>query len=107
MPRPVSLVKTCLIAAAVAIGWGGTVALPTNGNNTGVPVVGVASAVAQVRGEVRRTARRTARRTTRRQNYYNALPGGCVRRGAYYYCGGVYYQPIVQNGATVYIIVNP
>lgn len=58
---------------------------------------------AQVRG----TARRTARRTTRRVNRRTSLPSGCVRRGAYYYCGGVYYQPLVENGTTVYIIVNP
>lgn len=62
---------------------------------------------ADYRRQGRRVARRTARRTTRRQNYYNSLPGGCVQRGSHYYCGGVYYQPVVQGGRTVYIIVNP
>lgn len=62
---------------------------------------------AEDRRVARRTARRTSRRTAARQDYLRALPGGCVRRNAYYYCGGVYYQPIVQDGATVYIIVNP
>ncbi len=52
-------------------------------------------------------ARRTTRRTVRRIRYYNALPVGCYWRAPYHYCGGVYYQPTVQNGQTVYIIVNP
>ncbi|MGF1445613.1 MAG: hypothetical protein ACFBRM_05370 [Pikeienuella sp.] len=59
------------------------------------------------RRSVRRTARRTARRTTARQNYIRSLPGGCALRGAYHYCGGVYYQPVVQGGATVYVVVYP
>jgi hypothetical protein len=24
----------------------------------------------------------------------------------YYTCGGVYYQPVYQNGSTTYIVVN-
>ena len=52
-------------------------------------------------------ARRTTRRTVVRIHYYNALPVGCSWRAPYHYCGGVYYQPTVQNGTTVYIIVNP
>ncbi len=52
-------------------------------------------------------ARRTTRRTVARINYYNVLPGGCYWRAPYHYCGGVYYQPTVQNGQNVYIIVNP
>lgn len=62
---------------------------------------------AQNRRVARRTARRTSRRVTRRHNYYNSLPAGCPLRGAYYYCGGVYYQPVVQDGVNVYIIVTP
>ncbi|EFO34410.1 conserved hypothetical protein [Roseibium sp. TrichSKD4] len=63
-------------------------------------------------GSARRTARRTSRRVNRRHdNYYNALPGGCVRvvvNGiAYHRCGTIYYQPVVRNGTNVYIIVNP
>jgi hypothetical protein len=27
--------------------------------------------------------------------------------GLYYYCGGVYYQSTVRDGATVYIVVTP
>lgn len=52
-------------------------------------------------------ARRTTRRTLRRLHYYSALPAGCYWRAPYHYCGGIYYEPSVQNGQTVYIIVNP
>lgn len=62
---------------------------------------------AQNRRVARRTARRTSRRVSHRQNYYNSLPGGCVLRSGYHYCGGVYYQPFVQGGRTVYVVVNP
>ena len=52
-------------------------------------------------------ARRTTRRTVRRINYYSVLPAGCAWRAPYHYCGGIYYQPTVQDGRDVYIIVNP
>ena len=56
----------------------------------------------------RRVARRTARRTSRRVARRHAvLPGGCPLVGLYYYCGGVYYQPVVESGQTVYIVVTP
>lgn len=78
---------------------------------TGVVLTAPAAQAQTYRAEDRRVARRTARRTSRRvtarNDYLRTLPGGCARRGAYYYCGGVYYQPIVQDGATVYIVVNP
>ncbi len=51
-------------------------------------------------------SRRTARRTTRRVNYRNSI-AGCSPYRAYYNCGGVYYAPTVQNGVTVYVVVNP
>lgn len=69
---------------------------------------GVGEAVAGGRGETRRVARRTSRRTSRRvARRHAALPRGCPLAGAYYYCGGVYYQPVVESGTTVYIIVTP
>jgi hypothetical protein len=72
------------------------------------PSVGVTAAEARpARRVARRTARRTTRRTSARINYYASLPAGCVLHGAYHYCGGVYYQPVVQDGATVYVIVTP
>ncbi|WP_422375121.1 hypothetical protein [Roseibium sp.] len=63
-------------------------------------------------GAARRTARRTARRVSRRQaRYYNALPAGCVKvfvaGVSYFQCGTVYYQPVVHQGANVYVIVTP
>ena len=69
---------------------------------------GVGEAVARGRGETRRIARRTSRRTSRRvSRRHSVLPSGCPLAGAYYYCGGVYYQPVVQGGTTVYVIVTP
>ena len=61
------------------------------------------------RGYARRSTRRVSRRTRHRRVIRRThLPRGCVRRGAYYYyCGGVYYQPIVESGRTVYIVVTP
>ena len=63
------------------------------------------------RREVRRKVRRAVRRVNRRHAYYRNLPRGCVRaaiRSAWYWrCGGVYYRELVEDGATVYIIVTP
>ena len=53
-------------------------------------------------GAGRRVARRTARRVARRHSI-----AGCSPYNAYYNCGGVYYRPIVENGVTVYVVVNP
>ncbi|MEO1702572.1 MAG: hypothetical protein AAFR71_11015 [Pseudomonadota bacterium] len=55
---------------------------------------------------------RAARRTARRVTYYYSLPAGCVSRVLggvrYSYCGGVYYQQVVDDaGVTAYIVVNP
>jgi len=67
-----------------------------------------ARSVARHRGHTRRVARRTLRRTSRRvSRRYSALPAACPFGGAYYYCGGVYYQPVVENGTTTYVIVTP
>ncbi len=55
----------------------------------------------------RRATRRVARRTTRRVIRRHTLAAGCLWRAPYHYCGGVYYQPIVESGATVYIVVYP
>ena len=59
------------------------------------------------RRHARRTTRRVARRTTRRVIRRHSLPYGCAWRAPYHYCGGIYYQPIVESGTTVYIIVYP
>ncbi len=52
------------------------------------------------------TTRRVSRRTARRTAYRNSV-AGCNPYRNYYNCGGVYYAPTVQNGTTVYIVVNP
>ncbi len=59
------------------------------------------------RGHRHRTTRRVARRTTARIIRRNSLPYGCYWRAPYHYCGGIYYQPIVESGTTIYIVVNP
>jgi hypothetical protein len=95
----------CLVAD-VEIRGGRT----ADGAATLVPGIATAEAgprLRQNRRVARRTARRTTRRVNRRQDYYNALPGGCVLRAGYHYCGGVYYEPLVQGGRTVYVVVNP
>ncbi len=67
--------------------------------------LGVSEAEALPRHRVsRRTARRTSRRVSRR---HAVLPVGCPLTGAYYYCGGIYYQPVVESGKTVYVVVTP
>jgi hypothetical protein len=60
-------------------------------------------------GQINRVARRTSRRTTRRvagRHYYSALPAGCFYASPYYTCGSVYYRPVIENGVTVYVIVD-
>ena len=72
-----------------------------------MPVITVEAAYARpYRRSVRRTARRTSRRVTRR-TYYRRSIAGCAFRAPYYYCGGIYYRGVVQDGATVYVVVNP
>ncbi len=65
---------------------------------------GVSEAEAAFRAQTRRVARRTTRRVVRR---HVVLPAGCPLAGAYYYCGGVYYEEVVEDGVTVYIVVMP
>jgi len=101
-----------LAAVAFAAGLGVTVGIDRSGGlaSAGWPSVSLGTGVAQAqpaRRMTRRTARRTARRTSARMNYYNSLPAGCVLRGPYHYCGGVYYDQIVRDGATVYVVVTP
>ena len=62
----------------------------------------VGLAYAAPRNVARRTSRRTTRRVVRRTSV-----AGCTPYRAYYNCGGVYYQSVVENGATVYVVVNP
>ena len=93
-----------VFAAALAVGlFNGSVNVGKFGTDTGLSIV-TNSAYAAPRHAARRTARRTTRRTVRR---LTVLPAGCAWRAPYHYCGGVYYQPVVEGGTTVYIVVNP
>ncbi len=67
----------------------------------------ISKAYAGRRGHGHRTGRRVARRTMRRVIRRHSLAHGCVWRAPYHYCGGVYYQPIVENNTTVYVVVYP
>ena len=93
-----------LIAAAVAM----PVNIEVNQVQSGPPILLIefSKANAQPRGAVRRTARRTGRRTARRVARRTSI-AGCSPYRAYYNCGGVYYRPVVEGGATVYVVVNP
>jgi hypothetical protein len=98
----------------LAIGYTGTIDI--NLQSSGIyisPNFGVNEADARpARRMARRTSRRVTRRTVVRSNHryrvYNRRSiAGCNLYNAYYNCGGVYYRGVVQNGATVYIVVNP
>ncbi len=105
--------KKLLIAAAAVIGcalvFAGSVDLNRGSGRAGIslPIEVSLNEAYAGRGYVRRTSRRTARRTTRRVIRRSTLPAGCVWRAPYHYCGGVYYEPIVESGGTVYVVVNP
>ncbi len=68
---------------------------------------------AKKRKRARRTKRQTKRRNKRirrraRHVRRARLPGGCAWRAPYHYCGGIYYQPVVESGTTVaYVVVYP
>ncbi|MCW2309595.1 hypothetical protein [Rhodobium gokarnense] len=103
---------TFAIAAAAAMFVLG--ALAPGAPQTAVPAMGLsgllgataAEAQAYPPGAARRSVRRTARRTSRRVTRRHSI-AGCHPYNSYYNCGGVYYRPVVQNGTTVYVVVNP
>ncbi|TWI84836.1 hypothetical protein JM93_03173 [Roseibium hamelinense] len=98
-----------LAGGAIAFALGLTAQPQFTGNLAGAGAIlafPVAKAQTAERNTARRTARRTSRRTTRRVNYRQSV-SGCAPYQAYYNCGGVYYAPQVQDGVTVYVVVNP
>ncbi len=105
--------RKLLIAASTVIGcalvFAGSMDFKRVSGRSGLtmPVEVTFSKAYAGRGHVRRTSRRTARRTTRRVIRRHSLPYGYAWRAPYHYCGGVYYEPIVESGATVYIVVYP
>lgn len=95
------LLIACVVALAASVG---TPDVKQSGSSEPRLTFGVQQAEAAPRNVARRTARRTTRRTVRR---LTVLPAGCAWRAPYHYCGGVYYQSVVENGATVYVVVTP
>lgn len=70
--------------------------------------VGRPATPGSVAGVRRRTRRRTRRRVAVGMSLYS-LPYGCttrIMRGGinYYYCGGIYYQPMYQGTTVVYVV---
>lgn len=60
-------------------------------------------------GGVRRRKRRRRRRRVHRGMRLSYLPYGCsvtrIRAGVtYYYCGGIWYQPVYQGTTVVYVV---
>ncbi|WP_269585143.1 hypothetical protein [Roseibium sp. Sym1] len=97
--------KNYLLAAAIGFAVAYSAPIDFTGFAAGTPIfAGIGTAKAQ--NPARNTARRTARRTTRRVNRRQSV-AGCAPYNAYYNCGGVYYRPVVENGVTVYVVVNP
>ncbi len=98
-----------VLGAMIAIAVGYTSQLTVSELPTGVALVfavGKANAQSPARNSVRRTSRRTARRTSRRTNARQSI-AGCTPYRDYYNCGGVYYRAVVEDGKTVYVVVNP
>jgi len=96
-----------LIAAAMVftVGFFGDFRVVNSGGQG--PSISFGANEAEAR-PARRAARRTARRTTRRTvRRLTVLPYGCPLVGFYYYCGGIYYEQIVEDGETIYIVVTP
>ena len=94
-----------MLAAAIGFAIAYSAPVDFTGLAAGTPIfAGIGAAKAQ--NPTRNTARRTARRTTRRVNRRQSI-AGCTPYNAYYNCGGVYYRPVVENGVTVYVVVNP
>lgn len=84
------------VLTLVSFGVAGDYFLPAAEARVGRPLTPVSGAG---------VARRTTRRVVRRGAVIGVLPAGCVLQSPYYYCGGVYYQPMVQNNTTVYVTV--
>ena len=109
-----------ITAAAAAFFVGGAIRPAYSGTEALVNPLFTASVVETgdrggFRREVRRDLRQAVRRLERRHDnrhhqYFRALPRGCsivIRHGQRYsFCGGVYYQEVLDGGLTAYIIVN-
>ena len=104
--------RKLLIAASTVIGcalvFAGSIELNRVLGPRGVTeAIELTTSKAYAGRHARRTTRRVARRTTRRVIRIHTLPHACAWRAPYHYCGGVYYEPVVETGTTVYIVVYP
>lgn len=77
-------------------------------SGTALARIGRPATPGSVAGVRRRTRRRTRRRVYRHMTLYS-LPYGCNTtryRGStmYYYCGGIWYQPVYQGTTVVYVV---
>ncbi|KZL20226.1 hypothetical protein PsAD2_01522 [Pseudovibrio axinellae] len=97
-----------LTVAAVALSVGYTAQINPeafqSGSKNVSPVsfkVGDANAQTAELNQTRRVTRRTSRRVNRRQNIADCSP-----YNGYYDCAGVYYRAVVEDGKTVYVVVN-
>jgi hypothetical protein len=105
--------KKLLIAASTVIGcalvFAGSIDVNRAPSSSGIAnlLELTTSKAYAARGRALRTTRRVARRTTRRVIRRHTLPGSCVWRAPYHYCGGVYYEPVVESGTTIYIVIYP
>lgn len=109
---------TSLCAAAVGVALGGFTSVDVAPSGDGaLPKVaisfGAPAAEAHVRswahphphGPARRAARRTTRRAIARAAYRTSV-AGCLYRAPYYVCDGVYFEPEVRDGVTVYAEID-
>ena len=102
MNRRQLIIALAATMAAGLTGWSST-ALARRGRR---------ASPSSVSGARRRTRRRVRRRTRRRIHRYmrlTSLPYGCTVtrvRGSvtYYYCAGIWYQPVYQGTTVVYIV---
>lgn len=105
------MIKIASISIATAIAAAGFFVDPVASINEGTLTTSEAHAYDNDRGQTRRIARRTARRVERRHDRLEKLPPNCasviVHGTQYWNCANTYYQPIVQSGKTVYVIVTP
>ncbi len=55
----------------------------------------------------RKARRRSRRRTVRRVSRRTRLWRSCSWQDPYYYCDGIYYALVLENGTKVYYVVTP
>jgi hypothetical protein len=94
-----------LVRSLLAVTVGGALGGLTT---TVLAKVGRPASPTSVAGVHRRTRRRRRRRVYRNMRL-TSLPYGCnvtrIRGGVtYYYCGGIWYQPVYQGTTVIYIV---